>query len=278
MSKIYFQGTFGAYSHLAALSIDPKAEVVPCKTFDDCFVQASKDTNSKIIIPESNRITGNIGIEYLIFEYRLNIYSEYFQKIEHNLLGLPGTKVSEIKDVYSHAQALSQCSKFIKSNNFTEHVRADTAGSAEMVSISKDKSKAAIASSLSAKTYNLEIIKNNIENEKGNLTRFLVMGKNISQPEFSGKKYITSFLFKLKSKPAALYQSLGGFAINGVNLTKLQSYPEKNSFDSFFFLCDLDGHIEEPRVQKSLEDLGLHCQDFHVLGVFEADKQREINK
>ena len=278
MSKIYFQGTFGAYSHLAALSIDSNAEVVPCKTFDDCFVQASKDTNSKIIIPESNRITGNIGIEYLIFEYRLNIYAEYFQKIEHNLLGLPGTKVSEIKDVYSHAQALSQCSKFIKSNRLTEHVRADTAGSAEMVSKSKDKTKAAIASSLSAKTYNLEIVRNNIENEKGNLTRFLVMGKNISQPEFSGKKYITSFLFKLKSKPAALYQSLGGFAINGVNLTKLQSYPEKNSFDSFFFLCDLDGHIEEPRVQKSLEDLGLHCQDFHVLGVFEADKQREINK
>ena len=278
MSKIYFQGTFGAYSHLAALSIDPKAEVMPCKTFDDCFDKASKDTNSKIIIPESNRITGNIGIEYLIFEYRLNIYAEYFQKIEHNLLGIPGTKVSEIKDVYSHAQALSQCSKFIKSKNLTEHVRADTAGSAEMVSISKDKSKAAIASSLSAKTYNLEIIKNNIENEKGNLTRFLVMGKKILQPEFSGKKYITSFLFKLKSKPAALYQSLGGFAINGVNLTKLQSYPEKNSFDSFFFLCDLDGHIEEPRVQKSLEDLGLHCQDFHVLGVFEADKQREINK
>ena len=278
MSKIYFQGTFGAYSHLAALSIDSNAEVVPCKTFDDCFAQASKDTNSKIIIPESNRITGNIGIEYLIFEYRLNIYAEYFQKIEHNLLGLPGTKVSEIKDVYSHAQALSQCSKFIKSNNLTEHVRADTAGSAEMVSKSKNKTKAAIASSLSAKTYNLEIIKKNIENEKGNLTRFLVMGKNISQPEFSGKKYITSFLFKLKSKPAALYQSLGGFAINGVNLTKLQSYPEKNSFDSFFFLCDLDGHIEEPRVQKSLEDLGLHCQDFHVLGVFEADKQREINK
>ncbi len=278
MSKIYFQGTFGAYSHLAALSIDSNAEVVPCKTFDDCFVLASKDIDSKIIIPESNRITGNIGIEYLIFEYRLNIYAEYFQRIEHNLLGLPGTKVSEIKDVYSHAQALSQCSKFIKSNKLTEHVRADTAGSAEMVSKSKDKTKAAIASSLSAKTYDLEIIKNNIENEKGNLTRFLVMGKNISQPEFSGKKYITSFLFKLKSKPAALYQSLGGFAINGVNLTKLQSYPEKNSFDSFFFLCDLDGHIEEPRVQKSLEDLGLHCQDFHVLGVFEADKQREINK
>ena len=141
MNKIYFQGTFGAYSHLAALSIDPNAEIIPCKTFDECFLKASKDSNSKMIIPESNRITGNIGIEYLIFEYRLNIYSEYFQKIEHNLLGIPGTQMSEIKDVYSHGQALSQCSKFIKSNNLVEHVRADTAGSAEMISKSKDKKK-----------------------------------------------------------------------------------------------------------------------------------------
>ena len=177
--------------------------------------------------------------------------------------------------MYSHGQALSQCSKFIKDKNFIEHVRADTAGSAQMVSKVKDKSKAAIASSLSAKTYNLEVIEKNIENEKGNLTRFLVMGKNISQPEYGKKKYITSFLFKLKSKPAALYQSLSGFAIHSVNLTKLQSYPEKNTFDSYFFLCDLDGHIEDLKVQKSLEELGLHCEDFHVLGVFEADKHRE---
>jgi len=275
MSKIYFQGTFGAYSHLAALSIDPKADIIPCKTFDECFSQALKDPSSKIIIPESNRITGNIGIEYLIFKYRLNIYTEYFQKIEHNLLAIPGTKVFDIENVYSHSQALSQCSNFIKKHNLIEHVRADTAGSAEMISKNKDKKDAAIASTLSADTYGLEIIKKNIENEKGNLTRFLIMGKNILQPEFGDKKYITSFLFKLKSKPAALYQSLGGFAINGVNLTKLQSYPEKNTFDSFFFLCDLDGHIEDSKVQKSLEELGLHCQDFHVLGVFEADKIRE---
>ena len=275
MSKIYFQGTYGAYSHLAAISIYPKAEILPCKTFDDCFNKANEDPNCKIIIPESNRITGNIGIEYLIFKYRLNIYSEYFQKIEHNLLAIPGTKISDIKNVYSHSQALSQCSNFIKLNNLIEHVRADTAGSAEMVSKTNNKENAAIASSLSAKTYELKIIKKNIENEKGNLTRFLIMGKNIIQPEYENKKYITSFLFKLKSKPAALYQSLGGFAINGVNLTKLQSYPEKNSFESFFFLCDLDGHIEDPKVKKSLEELGLHCEDFHVLGVFEADKIRE---
>ena len=275
MNKIYFQGTFGAYSHLAALSIDPEAEIFPCKTFDDCFNRASEEPESRIIIPESNRITGNIGIEYLIFKHRLNIYKEHFQKIEHNLLGQPGAKLKDIKEVYSHAQGLSQCSKFIKDNNITEHIRADTAGSAEMISKTKDIKQAAIASSLSAEIYGLSVIKKNIENENGNLTRFLIMGKNISQPEFGDEKYITSFLFKLKSKPAALYQSLGGFAINGVNLTKLQSYPEKNTFDSFFFLCELDGHIEDPKVQKSLEELGLHCQDFHVLGVFEADKQRE---
>ncbi len=275
MSKIYFQGTFGAYSHLAALSVDPNADILPCKTFDECFNKATLEPDSKIIIPESNRITGNIGIEYLIFKHRLNIYLEHFQKIEHNLLGKPGSKLKDIKEVYSHAQGLSQCSKFIKENNLTEHIRADTAGSAEMISKTKDIKQAAIASSLSAKIYGLEVIKKNIENESGNLTRFLVMGKNISQPEFKEKNYITSFLFKLKSKPAALYQSLGGFAINGVNLTKLQSYPEKNTFDSYFFLCDLDGHIEDKKVQKSLEELGLHCEDFHVLGVFEADKLRE---
>ena len=275
MNKIYFQGSFGAYSHLAALKIAPKADIIPCKTFDECFLKASSEKNSRIVIPESNRITGNIGIEYLIFKYRLNIYEEHFQEIEHNLLGQVGSKLSDIKEVFSHAQALSQCSKFIKKNNLTEHIRADTAGSAEAISKKKNKTEAAIASSLSAKIYNLEVIKHNIENESGNATRFLVMGNEVLQPKFGSKKYITSFLFKLKSKPAALYQSLGGFAINGVNLTKLQSYTEQNTFESYFFLCDLDGHIEDPKVQKSLEELGLHCQDFHVLGVFEADKFRE---
>ena len=275
MRKIYFQGTFGAYSHLAALEIEPNSEIVPCKTFDECFLRASLENDSRIVIPESNRITGNIGIEYLIFKYRLNIYAEHFQKIEHNLLGKPGSSLSDIKDVFSHAQALSQCSNFIKKNNLVQHIRVDTAGSAETISKNKIKSEAAIASSLSAKIYKLKILAPNIENENGNTTRFLIMGKEVLQPNFGNKKYITSFLFKLKSKPAALYQSLGGFAINGVNLTKLQSYPEQNSFESYFFLCDLDGHIEDPKVQKSLEELGLHCQDFHVLGVFEADKFRE---
>jgi len=273
--KILFQGSLGAYSHLAALEIYPDAEIIPCKTFDECFSKANENDKIRIIIPESNRITGNIGVEYLIFKYRLNIYAEHFHSVQHHLLGFPGTKIKDIKNVYSHGQALSQSSKFIKKNNFIENVRADTAGSAKYISESKNKNGAAIASKLSAQIYNLDILASNIEDEKGNATRFLIMGKSILQPELGKDKYITSFLFKLKSKPAALYQSLGGFAINGVNLTKLQSYPEKNSFTSYFFLCDLDGHIDEPKIQKSLEELGLHCEDFHVLGVFPADKFRQ---
>jgi len=273
--KILYQGSPGAYSHLAALEVYPDAEIVPCKTFDECFFRAQEDEKLKIIIPESNKTTGNIGIEYLIFKYRLNIYAEHFHKIEHNLLGLPGAKISNIKNVLSHAQGLSQCSNFIKKNNLIENVRADTAGSAELIAKNKKISDAAIASKLSAKIYKLDIVASNIENEKGNTTRFLIMGKSVHQPEFQKRKYITSFLFKLKSKPAALYQSLGGFAINGVNLTKLQSYPEANSFTSYFFLCDLEGHIEDQKVQKSLEELGLHCEDFHVLGVFQADQFRD---
>ena len=272
--KILYQGSPGAYSHLAAKELYPDAEIISCKTFDECFVKAEQDKNSRIIIPESNRITGNIGIEYLIFKHRLNIYAEHFYRVEHYLLGIQGAKLKDIKNVYSHAQALSQCSEFIKKNNINENVRADTAGSAALISNNKNKNDAAISSKLSAEIYKLDVIASNIENEKGNVTRFLIMGKNIFQPEFGKDNYITSFLFKLKSKPAALYQSLGGFAINGVNLTKLQSYPEKNSFSSYFFLCDLDGHIEDPKVKKSLEELGLHCEDFHVLGVFQADKFR----
>jgi len=272
--KILYQGSPGAYSHLAAKELYPDAEIISCKTFDECFVKAEQDNNSRIIIPESNRITGNIGIEYLIFKHRLNIYAEHFYRVEHHLLGMRGTKLKDIKNVFSHAQALSQCSEFIKKKNINENVRADTAGSAALISDNKNKNDAAIASKLSAEIYKLDVIASNIENEKGNVTRFLIMGKNIFQPEFGKDNYITSFLFKLKSKPAALYQSLGGFAINGVNLTKLQSYPEKNSFSSYFFLCDLDGHIEDPKVKKSLEELGLHCEDFHVLGVFRADKFR----
>ena len=272
--KIAYQGIAGSYSESCAKEKYPDCKTIPCKTFDECFEKANNDSSVKAIIPESNKTTGNIGVEYLIFKYRLNIFAEHFFPINHNLLGIPGSKISDIKNVYSHAQALSQSSIFIKKNKFDENVRADTAGSAKYVSESGDNSKAAIASKLSADIYNLKILESNVQDEKENLTRFLIMQKNIIQPELKNNKYITSLLFKLKSKAGALYSALGSFTLNGVNLTKLQSFPEKNSFSSYFFLCDLDGHIEETKVKNSLEELGLHCEDMHVLGVFEADKYR----
>jgi len=272
--KIAYQGIAGSYSESCAKQKYPDCETIPCKTFDECFEKANENNQVKAIIPESNKTTGNIGVEYLIFKYRLNIYAEHFYPISHNLLGLPKSKISDIKDVYSHAQALSQSSNFIKKNKLNENVRADTAGSAKYVSEAGDVTKGAIASSLSAKIYNLKILDSKIQDEKENVTRFLVMQKEIFQPELKKNKYITSLLFKLKSKAGALYSALGSFTLNGVNLTKLQSFPEKNSFSSYFFLCELDGHIEETKVKNSLEELGLHCDDMHVLGVFEADKFR----
>ena len=272
--KIAYQGVAGSYSESCAKEKYPDCETIPCKTFDECFEKANNDSLVKAIIPESNKTTGNIGVEYLIFKYRLNIFAEHFFPINHNLLGIPGSKLSDIKDVYSHAQALSQSSIFIKKNKLNENVRADTAGSAKYISEAKDKSKGAISSKLSADIYNLQILDSNIQDEKENVTRFLIMQKDIFQPELQNEKYITSLLFKLKSKAGALYSALGSFTLNGVNLTKLQSFPEKNSFSSYFFLCELDGHIEETKVKNSLEELGLHCDDMHVLGVFESDKYR----
>ena len=273
--KIAYQGVAGSYSESCAKKMYPGCETIPCKTFDECFERSSKDSSVKSLIPESNKTTGNIGVEYLIFKYRLNIYAEHFFPINHNLLGIKGSKLSEIKDVYSHAQALSQSSSFIKKNKLIENVRADTAGSAKYVSEANDKTKAAIASSLSAEIYGLKILQENVQDDKDNVTRFLLLGKDIFQPNFNNESYITSILFKLKSKPAALYSALSGFAINGVNMSKLQSFPEKNSFSSYFFLCDIDGHIESVKIKNSLEELGLHCQDMHVLGVYKSDKFRE---
>ncbi len=272
--KIAYQGIAGSYSESCAKENYSNCETIPCKTFDECFELANNDSSVKAIIPESNKTTGNIGVEYLIFKYRLNIYAEHFFSIKHNLLGLPGTNQKDIKNVYSHAQALSQSSNFIKKNKLNENVRADTAGSAKYVSESKDKSKGAIASKLSAKIYNLDILQSNIQDDEENVTRFLVMQKEIIQPDLTNEKYITSLLFKLKSKPAALYQALGGLAINGCNLTKLQSFPEKNSFSSYFFLCDVEGHIEDSKVKNSLEELGLHTEDLKILGVYKSDSFR----
>ncbi len=176
----------------------------------------------------------------------------------------------------SHVQAIDQCQKIISKNKFKTIISADTAGSAKDLSTSNDKSIAAIASKLSAKIYNLKILKSNIEDDTGNVTRFLIMGKKVNQPEnVKNKKFITSCIFRLKSIPAALYKCLGGFATNQVNLTKLESFSVKNTFDQTNFYLDMEGHIEDTSVQKALEELGFHTESLDILGVYEAAAFRQ---
>ncbi len=278
--KVAFQGEQGAYSHLACLQVFPNTEIKSCKTFDQVFKLAKESSEYKIVIPITNSSTGSIAdMHYLLPKYKLQIHAEHFQKVNHNLLGIKGSKLSDIKTVRSHSQAIAQCSQVIFRNNLKAIASADTAGSAKFVSERKDKTESAIASELASKIYNLEILKSNVEDEAGNVTRFLVMGKETEQPEnLKNKKYITSCIFKLKSIPAALYKALGGFATNSVNLCKLESFAAKNSFDQMQFYIEIEKHIEDPSLQKALEELGFHTEQLDILGVYEADEFRFKNK
>ena len=274
-NKVAFQGEEGAYSHLASIEIFKNAEIKACSTFEETFQLASDNPTYKIVIPIENSLAGRVAdIHYLIPKYKLQIHAEHFHKVSHNLLGIKGSKIKDIKIVRSHAQAIGQCRKIIETHKLKPIISADTAGSAKFVANRKDKSESAIASSLAAKIYNLEILKSNVEDEPGNVTRFLIMGKDTKHPEHKNKKYITSCIFKLKSTPAALYKALGGFATNGVNLCKLESFSVKNTFDQVNFYIDIEGHIEDPSLQKALEELGFHTQKLDILGVYEAHQFR----
>jgi|TARA_B110001452_G_scaffold254440_1_gene246008 prephenate dehydratase len=274
--KVAFQGEKGAYSHIASQTIYKNAEVKNCATFEETFKTAYEDEDIKAIIPLENSLAGRVAdIHYLLTKYKLQIYGEHFQNVEHCLLCKKEVELKDIKYVRSHAQAIGQCQNIIKKNKFKSIISADTAGSAKDLADSKDNSIAAIASELAAKIYNLKILEKNIEDENGNVTRFLIMGKNVKQPEFEkNKRYITTCIFRLKSEPSALYKSLGGFATNQINLTKLESFSVKNTFDQTNFYLDLEGHIEEKAVQKSLEELGFHTESLDILGVYEASKFR----
>ena len=277
MLKIAFQGELGAYSHIASKELFPDAKITTCSTFEETFKLAHEDSSYKVVIPIENSLAGRVAdIHYLLPKYKLQIYGEHFQRVEHYLLSIKSANLSDIKFVRSHAQAIGQCQNLITENKFKTIISADTAGSAKDLSENNDKSIAAIASDLSAEIYNLKILKKNIEDEKGNVTRFLIMGKNIQQPTYdSNKKFITSCIFRLKSIPSALYKCLGGFATNQINMTKLESFSVKNTFDQTNFYLDFEGHLEDKKVQIAMEELGFHTQSLDVLGVYEASKFRK---
>ena len=276
-TKIAIQGELGAYSHIAVENLFKDAEIKTCGTFEETFKQAYNDTSYKIVIPIENSLAGRVAdIHYLLPKYKLQIHGEYFLNVEHNLLCKPEANLSDIKFVRSHVQAIGQCQNIIGKKKFKSIISADTAGSAKELAEGDDKSIAAIASGLSAKIYKLKILEKNIEDEKGNVTRFLIMGKNIEQPEFtSEKKFITSCIFRVKSEPSALYKCLGGFATNQINLTKLESFSVKNTFDQANFYLDINGHLEQSGVKKALEELSFHTETLDILGVYESSSFRQ---
>jgi len=275
--KVAIQGELGAYSHIAVDRLYKEADIKTCSTFEETFKQAYNDQGYKIVIPIENSLAGRVAdIHYLLPKYKLQIHGEYFLPVEHNLLAKPEAKIEDIKYVRSHAQAISQCQNIITKKKFKSIISVDTAGSAKDLAEGNDKSIAAIASDLSAKMYNLKILEKNIEDEKGNVTRFLIMGKNIEQPEYTtDKKFITSCIFRVKSEPSALYKCLGGFATNQVNLTKLESFSVKNTFDQANFYLDVEGHLEQTGVKKALEELGFHTETLDILGVYESSIFRQ---
>ena len=276
--KILYQGNEGAYSQLAAVEIFPEAELISCKTFENCFEKCTDDESLRTIIPIENSIAGRVAnIQYLMNKYKLQIYAEHFHRVSHNLIARPGVAISNLKYVRSHSQAISQCQRIINEYGLEPIVAADTAGSAKYISDNTLDNEAAIASKLAAKIYNLEILKSNIEDDKKNVTRFLFMGKKIEHPEYKeNENFLTSCIFKVKDKPAALYKCLGGFATNDVSLSKLESFSDQSSFEQYLFLCDIVGHIEDPKVQKSLEELGFHTISLEILGVYKASKFRNL--
>ena len=276
--KILYQGNEGAYSQLAAVEIFPEAELISCKTFENCFEKCTDDESLRTIIPIENSIAGRVAdIQYLMNKYKLQIYAEHFHRVSHNLIARPGVDISNLKYVRSHSQAISQCQRIINEYGLEPIVAADTAGSAKYISDNTLDNEAAIASTLAAKIYNLEILKSNIEDDKKNVTRFLFMGKKIEHPEYKeNENFLTSCIFKVKDKPAALYKCLGGFATNDVSLSKLESFSDQSSFEQYLFLCDIVGHIEDPKVQKSLEELGFHTISLEILGVYKASKFRNL--
>tara|TARA_B100000579_G_scaffold364590_1_gene323595 strand:+ start:1641 stop:2483 length:843 start_codon:yes stop_codon:yes gene_type:complete len=276
-TKIAFQGELGAYSHIAINEIFKDADIKTCSTFEETFKIAHEDESFKIVIPLENSLAGRVAdIHYLLPKYKLQIHGEHFQVVEHNLIAKLDAEMKDIKFVRSHAQAIGQCQKIIMEKGYKTIISADTAGSAKELADSKDKSIAAIASKLSAKIYKLKILKENVEDEKGNVTRFLIMGKSVQQPEFEkNKKYITTCTFRLKSEPSALYKSLGGFATNQINMTKLESFSVRNTFAQTNFYLDFEGHLDDKPVQSAMEELGFHTQSLDILGVYEASKFRE---
>jgi prephenate dehydratase len=273
--RVAFQGEPGAYANLAAREAVPHATAIPKPTFEDAIEAAKSGDTDLVIIPVENSLIGRIAdIHHLLPDSGLHIVGEHFLPIRHQLLGLKGATLDDIKSVYSQGPALAQCRTILRGRKLVAHHWYDTAGSAKHVAELGDKSVAAIASTLAAEFYGLSILKADVEDEHHNATRFLIMSRQDERAPNIGK-VVTSLVFQVKNVPAALYKALGAFATNGVNMTKLESYQLGGSFNATQFYADIQGHPGEPPVALALEELAFHAADHKVMGVYPAHPFRE---
>ena len=275
-NRIAFQGEPGANSHLAANDAYPEMEAVPCATFEDALAAVKSGSAKLAMIPIENSVAGRVAdIHHLLPDSGLYIIGEHFERIRHQLLTLPGVNLSDLKSVHSHIMALGQCRKVIADMKLTPVTEADTAGAARHVSESADPTQAAIASKLAAKIYGLKVAKRDIEDAAHNTTRFVVLSSKPVKTKAKDGPVLTTFVFRVRNVPAALYKALGGFATNGVNMTKLESYQPEGSFNATMFYADIEGHPDARAVQLAMEELDFYTSEITVLGTYPASKFRQ---
>jgi prephenate dehydratase len=269
--RIAFQGESGANSHLAIREVYPDAEAVPCATFEDAFAAISSGDADLGMIPIENSVAGRVAdIHHLMPESGLHIIAEHFMPVRHQLMGPRGTRIEDVRTVESHVHALGQCRKIIRKLGVKAIVAADTAGSAREIAQAGDKSRASIASRLAAEIYGLDILAQDIEDEHHNTTRFIVLSRESRWAERGKGLIITTFVFRVRNVPAALYKTLGGFATNGVNMTKLESYMVEGNFFATQFYADVEGHPEDSNLVLALEELAFFSREMKILGVYPA--------
>ncbi|MBP2300051.1 prephenate dehydratase [Azospirillum picis] len=272
---IAFQGFPGAYSDLACRNARPTMTTMPCATFEDAFAAVRDGRASLAMIPVENSIAGRVADNhYLLPEGRLHIIGEHFQRVNHQLLAPRGATLEGLKTVRSHIQALSQCQTAIRGLGLQTINHADTAGAAKEIAALNDPQHAAIASSLAAEIYGLDTLKSGIEDAEHNTTRFLILAREPKLPALGSCKTITTFVFRVRSVPAALYKALGGFATNGVNMTKLESYMVGGRFTQTQFYADVEGHPDERPLRLALEELDFFAHEVKILGVYPANPFR----
>lgn len=274
-SKIAFQGEPGANSHAACRHAYPDWEALPCATFEDALAAVKRGRARYAMIPIENSVAGRVAdIHHLLPESELYIVGEHFERVRHQLMALPGADFAGLKKVLSHTHALGQCRKAIRELGLTPVAEADTAGSARMVKEAGDPTQAAIASELAAEIHGLAILKSDIEDATHNTTRFVVLSAVPEDAEPDDGPVITTFLFRVRNVPAALYKAMGGFATNGVNMTKLESYQLEGSFNATMFHADIEGHPAERNVRLALEELAFFSSEVKVLGTYPASPFR----